>query len=253
MERLHAGVNCHGMISYFHKLISLANRLKQTLSLVISDSQSGFIKGRQTMDSILMANEIVDHLKKKRKTGFLLKIDFEKAFDSIQWGFLADVMKKMCYGAKWISWILECISTARVSVLVNGLNQMLDNAKNLGLVEGISVKDGGLQISHLQYADDTILFSSNSTKSLMNLKRVLRCFELISGLKVNYHKSSLVGIGVQADRVTRVADLLQCQTELPMKYLGMPLGGNMKKSSLWDPVVKRVEPDFRCGRPDTSL
>jgi len=61
---------------------------------VISETQSAFIHGRQILDGILIANEIVEDVKRLKKDLLLFKVDFEKAFDSIDWSYLEAVMKK---------------------------------------------------------------------------------------------------------------------------------------------------------------
>lgn len=72
------------------------------------------------MDGVLIANELVDEAQKCRKSMVLFKVDFEKAYDSVDWKFLDYVMERMGFVAKWRSWISECLSFASVSVLVNG-------------------------------------------------------------------------------------------------------------------------------------
>lgn len=68
----------------------------------------------------MIANEIVDGWKKKHKKGIIIKLDFEKAYDSINWGFLFSMLSNFGFGSKWIKWMKECVSTAKVSILVNG-------------------------------------------------------------------------------------------------------------------------------------
>ena len=81
----------------------------------MSDSQSAFIKGRQILNGILIANELVDDVKcKKKKDLLLFKVDFEKAYDSVDWGYLEEVMVKMNFPRLWHSWIMECVTTASV-------------------------------------------------------------------------------------------------------------------------------------------
>lgn len=113
------------LIGCMYKVSSkvLANRLRKVIhSLIslISESQSTFIKGRQILDGILIANKVVDDAKRKNKEVVLFKVDFEKSYDSVSWEFLEFMMIKMGFDARWRRWIRECISTPSVSVLVNG-------------------------------------------------------------------------------------------------------------------------------------
>ena len=79
-----------------------------------------FIKGRQITDGPLMVNEIIAWAKKHKKKLLLLKLDFEKAFDTLSWTFLNSIMNQMGFSAKWRSWIHSCLDSAYASVLING-------------------------------------------------------------------------------------------------------------------------------------
>jgi len=98
----------------------LANRLRSIIGSVISDSQSAFVKGRQILNGILVANEMVDNARRSNKELLIFKVDFEKAYDSIDWCYLDNVMHKMGFPVLWRKWIKECIGTASASILVNG-------------------------------------------------------------------------------------------------------------------------------------
>jgi len=67
------------------------------------------------MDGILVANEIVDEAHRCKKELLLFKVDFEKAFDSVDWDYLIDVMSKMGFPLLWRKWIKECIGTTTVT------------------------------------------------------------------------------------------------------------------------------------------
>lgn len=98
----------------------LANRLNRVLQDIILETQSAFIKGPQISDGILLANEVIFGLKQGRFEGVVLKLDFEKAFDSISWEFLFDILEKMNFGSKWLAWLKIILNSSRISVLVNG-------------------------------------------------------------------------------------------------------------------------------------
>jgi hypothetical protein len=75
----------------------LANRLRVVIGSVISESQSEFVKNRQILDGILIANEVVDEARKLKKDLMLFKVDFEKAYDSVDWGYLDFVLGRMSF------------------------------------------------------------------------------------------------------------------------------------------------------------
>ncbi|KAC9988342.1 hypothetical protein E3N88_44974 [Mikania micrantha] len=110
------------LVGIIVKVVSkiLAERLKIVLPAVISINQTAFLKGRSIVDGPLMVNEIVSWWKKNKKQGMLFKIDFEKAYDHINWRFLDAVVEHMEFPLKWRDWIKYLISSVRASVLVNG-------------------------------------------------------------------------------------------------------------------------------------
>ncbi|MCI26969.1 cysteine-rich receptor-like protein kinase [Trifolium medium] len=87
---------------------------------VISESQTAFVKDRKILNGICIANEVVDEVHKSKKKLLLFKIDFEKSYDSVNWGYLYAVMGRMSFQILWKKWIDECVCSATVSVLVNG-------------------------------------------------------------------------------------------------------------------------------------
>ena len=149
-------------------------------------------------------------------------------------------MERMGFGSKWISWINWCISTASFSVLVNSSTGFFRSSRGLRqgdplspylfvigmealscmlkrVVEGnfisgcrFSGREGGdIVISHLLYADDTILFCEANSEQLMYLRWTLIWFEAFSGLKINLTKSVIIPLG-RVDNVEELAAKLGC-------------------------------------------
>ena len=79
----------------------LANRLKRVLAKVISTSQNAFVKGRQIMDAMLIANKAIDSILKSNRGAILCKLDIEKTYDHVDWSLLLAVLEKMGFGQKW--------------------------------------------------------------------------------------------------------------------------------------------------------
>ena len=90
----------------------------------VSESQSAFVKGKQILDGILIANEAVDEARLLNKEMLLFKVDFEKAYDSVDLNYLDSVMANMNFPTIWRKWIYECVGTAKASILVNGCRRM---------------------------------------------------------------------------------------------------------------------------------
>lgn len=215
------------LIGSLYKILAkvLTNRLKQVVHRLIGEAQSAFLGGRNILDGVLIANEVVDWWKRSRKKGLFLKLGFEKAFDSVSWECLFFMMNKFGFRDKWRNWIKECLTSARISVLVNGsptpefipekgfrqrdlmshflfnlvakgLNMLLQRARSRGLITGAVIGHGEVKttVTHLQFADDTIIFCEADGKEVVTVKRILRCFQLVSSLKINFHKSLVYGV-----------------------------------------------------------
>ncbi|GLT46093.1 hypothetical protein SLA2020_198760 [Shorea laevis] len=110
------------LIGCIYKILSkvLANRMRKVMNSIISCNQTAFIEGRQIADGIVITNEIIQEAKKSRRSTIIFKADFEKAYDSVNWGFLDYMMTRLGFNMQWRKWIMECLSSASVSVLVNG-------------------------------------------------------------------------------------------------------------------------------------
>ena len=101
----------------------LANRLKKLLPRIISHEQAAFVSGRSITDNILVAFELIHHMKRKNKGKHgevTFKIDIIKAYDKIDWGFLIGIMLKLGFDNRWVDLMMLCVSTVRYNVLVNG-------------------------------------------------------------------------------------------------------------------------------------
>ncbi|XP_024640483.1 uncharacterized protein [Medicago truncatula] len=206
------------LLGCLYKLVAkvLARRLAKVMNPIISLNQSAFLKGRNLVDGVMAINEIVDFAKKFKKECLILKVDFEnfeKAYDSVDWGFLVYMMKRVGMCSKWIARMKACVCGGTMSILVNGspteeinihtglkqgdplapflfllvaegFSGLLRNAVRLDLFQGFKMKEEGKEYSHLQYADDTICMGKATVNNLWTLKALLRGFELASGLKV---------------------------------------------------------------------
>ena len=263
------------LIGSVYKILSkiLANRLKGVLGAVLSPTQNAFIQGRQITESVLIANECLDSRLKSGLPGLLCKLDVEKAYDHVNWNFLMYMLERCGFGAKWRQWMYFCISTVQYSILINGtpcgyfkstrgirqgdslssllfvlvmeaLSCLMDKAVSENLLEGFAVNNHtrlDLKISHLLFADDTLIFCGATWDQLIHLKGVLMCFEAVSGLHINLGKSEIVPVGT----VHGIQDLAQLIggriTTLPMKYLGLPLGAKYKSKEIWNPILEKME------------
>jgi hypothetical protein len=237
---------------------------------IISPTQSAFIKGRNLVDGVLVVNEVVDWVKKSKKECLIFKVDFEKAYDSVDWGFLEYMLRRFGFEDKWIDWIRVCVFAGNLSVLVNGspteeiniqrglkqgdplapflflivaegFSGVMRKAVEVGSFKGLVVGREPVLVSHLQYADDTICIGEASVENLWSLKAILRGFEMASGLKVNFWKSGLSGVNVSARFLEMACNFLNCRlSSIPFKYLGLYIGANPRSESTWDSLLDHL-------------
>jgi len=102
------------LVGSLYKILAkvLANRLRSVIGSVVSESHSAFVKGKQILDGILIANEAVDEATRLKKVLLLFKVDFEKAYDSVDLNYLDSVMANMNFPTLWRKWIFECVGMA---------------------------------------------------------------------------------------------------------------------------------------------
>ena len=91
-----------------------AKRLQAVLGETISKSQGAFVVGRQILDVVLVANEVVEDYRRRKKKDLVFKIDFEKAYDNVRWGFLDLVLQKKNFGRRCRGWIKGCLSSVSI-------------------------------------------------------------------------------------------------------------------------------------------
>jgi hypothetical protein len=201
------------LVSGVYKIIAkvLANRLRRVVEKIISNPQNAFVKGRQILDFVLIANECLDSRIKSGEPGLLCKLDIEKVYDHVNWDFLLYILRRCGFGERWCSWIAHCISSVRFSVLVNGtpsgffsssrglrqgdqrspllfvilmeaFSKLFSITVQRGFLSGFSVgssSNGVINISHLLFADDTLVFCGASSDHLLYLSMLLLSFEAV--------------------------------------------------------------------------
>jgi Reverse transcriptase (RNA-dependent DNA polymerase) len=190
------------LLNCSYKIFSkvLANRLQVVLNDIIGDSQSAFLKGRYILVCVVNAYEVLHQVHKDKDEGLLFKVDFQKAFDYVNWTYLLDLFVQRGFDPLWFSLMKKLLCGGRVNILVNreltgyfecrrrvrqgdllssylfilaadGLNKMIQRGIMAGHLEGLgpsSISHG--KILHLQYADDTLIFLKENATMVENLK-----------------------------------------------------------------------------------
>ncbi|GJZ64511.1 RNA-directed DNA polymerase, eukaryota, reverse transcriptase zinc-binding domain protein [Tanacetum coccineum] len=196
----------------------------------------------------------------------IFKVDFEKAYDSVRWDYLDDVLKSFGFGEKWRGWIQSCLISSKGSVIVNGsptrefqfhrglkqgdplspflfilimesLHISVQRVADAGLFKGISI-GSSTNLSHLFYADDAVFLGQWTDSNIDTIVRVLDCFFRASGLRINMSKSKIMGISVSNDIVEQAASKIGCATlKIPFSYLGSKVGGLMSRIKSWEDIM----------------
>lgn len=111
-----------------------------------------------------------------------------------------------------------------------------------GLVTGLAKHQKEGDVAILQYADDTILLFQDDLAQARHVKMILGMFELMSGLKINFHKSGVICVGMEEDRIKKFEEILTCgRGVFPIKYLGIHVDEKRLKNSVWNPSVEKME------------
>nr|GFA09992.1 cysteine-rich receptor-like protein kinase [Tanacetum cinerariifolium] len=122
------------LIGSLYKIIAkiLANRSVTVLGDVINEIQSTFVADRQILNGPFILNEVLRWCKLKKKQSFIFKIDFEKAYDSVRWDYLEDVLKKFGFGEKWCKWIRDPLSPFLFILIMESLHLTFQNVVDAG-------------------------------------------------------------------------------------------------------------------------
>nr|GEZ75648.1 hypothetical protein [Tanacetum cinerariifolium] len=215
--------------------------LSGTLLNLMFPEQSAFIKGRNILDGPLILNEVINWYQKRKENLMIFKVDFEKGcFTNVRSSILVngsptmefDISKGLRQG--------DPLSPFLFILAMEGLHALICKAINMGIYRGAIIGHDYTRISHLIYVDDVIFVGYWSATNVNNLLCILRCFFLVSGLKINVQKCSLLGVGVSDDEVLNMAHIIGCGVaDFLFKYLGVPVGGNMSRCHNWETVVNK--------------
>ncbi|KAL8088671.1 hypothetical protein AgCh_038446 [Apium graveolens] len=251
---------CNVLVKIITKVA--ANRLKATLESVISENQSAFMAGRLISDNVMISNEVMHYLKRKRrgKEGHMaIKLDMSKAYDRIEWSFLRAILSKIGYNEWWIHLILTCVSTVSYKVthenkdigpivpsrgirrgdplspylfiiFAQGLSSLIQRYKQKSWIQGVKVCRQAPSITHMLFADDSYLFCKANGTEVEYILRLLKVFEKASGQKVNLSKSvvffsSNIDVNSRSQLCYRLNMVEVCTDST---YLGLP---NMMQKS----------------------
>ena len=190
---------------------------------LVCENQSAFVAERLITDNVLVASETMFHISQKRngKEGEMaLKLDMSKAYDRVEWRCLEQIMQKMGFAESWVGLIMRCINTVTYAVRINGtpmgriipsrglrqgdplspylfllcaegLSAMLHQSMQNKKLRGVSACRRGPKVSHLFFADDSLIFSRATVGESSEILRILKVYEDSSGQQLNKEKTAL--------------------------------------------------------------
>jgi hypothetical protein len=262
------------MANFKFKIISkiIADRLAPILPSIISEEQRGFIHERNIKDCLCIASEATNLLQNKSFGGNLaLKIDISKAFDTLEWSFLLNVLRQFGFNEKFCNWILVILKYAFLSISINGkahgyfnctrgvrqgdpLSPLLFCLAEDVLSRSISklVSDGKLDLikgtrnhrvpSHTFYADDLMIFCKGKLSGLNALTSLFESYASESGQKINNSKSTIFSGSITPGRLHLIVQLLNFKIgSVPFNYLGVPIFKGKPKTSYLQPIADKIK------------
>jgi hypothetical protein len=237
-----------------YKIMSkvLARRLKRILSDKISLEQFGFLEGRQIHEAIGVAQEALHSIKTRKLKSVVLKIDLSKAYDRVSWLYIRLLLTHLGFTVPFIRWIMCCITTVSFSVLINGsattffrperglrqgcplspllfllvvegLSRALAAEKRSGSFPGINISNS-LQITHLLFVDDILIFTSGTKGEAETLKNTVNIFSKATGMIINEGKSTLTSFCLSENEKGRFRQHFPFEEKTideGLKYLGL--------------------------------
>ncbi|WVZ79760.1 LOW QUALITY PROTEIN: hypothetical protein U9M48_027301 [Paspalum notatum var. saurae] len=177
------------LLNCLYKLITkvLTLRLEPLVQKLIHRVQTAFLKV-----GTMILHEILHETKKRKEIGVILKLDFEKAYDKVNWKFLLWCLEARGFCNKWCDWIKQVMCDGTVSVRING-----ETGKYVKSYKGVRQGDPlSSLLFNFAYADDTIVCLKNEVEYNRNLKLLLGLYEMMSGHKINFDKSEVIMINV---------------------------------------------------------
>jgi hypothetical protein len=221
----------------------LTTRLHTQIGQLVDLDQTGFIKGKSITENFVYAMELVQCCHKRKIPTLVIKLDFAKAFDTVNWEALEVVLQARGFNEIWRKWMTNTLQSSRSAVLVNGCPRPWISCRR-GLRQGDPISPylftliadvlqvlirKSADIRHpvvmhvgcqvLQYANDTLLLVRGELADIQALRRALDQFADATSLQINYTKSTAVPIHTDESTIMQCISALGCRTEsFPQTY-----------------------------------
>jgi mannosylglycoprotein endo-beta-mannosidase len=229
----------------------MAVRLSKYINELISPAQSAFIKRRYIHDNFLFVRNLAHAYHRKKIPALLFKLDISKAFDTVSWEYMLELLEMRGFGARWREWLTIIFSTAHSTVLLNGtegkqirharglrqgdplspylfilaidaLHQVLEQATADGILSPLRGREAKLRLS--LYADDTVVFLNPVKEEVVAFFDILDRFGSATGLRLNLEKCIVALIRCAELNLDNILEgFTGKRMNFPLTYLGLPL------------------------------
>ncbi|XP_062118979.1 uncharacterized protein LOC133832684 [Humulus lupulus] len=255
-----------------YKCISkmLCNRLTSILPKLVNQNQGAFVKNRSLAHNVLIPQDLIKGYNRKQSSPHcLMKIDISKAYDSIDWGFLENLLNAFRFPGRFIRWIMICLRGSSYCIFMNGqLQGSFKGGKGLRQGDPISpllfvlvmeyltrglhgaTKDKkfrfhplckSLNIANLCFADNLLLVCKAHANSIKIIQQPFETFSAASGLYINNSKSRIFFGGISGSEKAYLLSLSKMtEGTFPLVYLGMPLRPTKWKSMDCDIIISKI-------------
>ncbi|XP_021844981.2 uncharacterized protein [Spinacia oleracea] len=200
---------------------------------IISQNQGAFVAGRSILHNVLVCQDIVKMYRNSQHVPCcLMKLDLQKAYDTVEWSFLEEVMTNLGFPVHFINLVMTCLTTTHYSVLINGVPTELIQPTR-GWIQPTRGEHPHfrfhsrcklLSLNHLCFADDLLMFCRGDPNVVSVMLEGFKIFSSTTGLEVNAAKSSIYCCGISQENRETISQVYGFKFgTLPFKYLGVPI------------------------------
>jgi hypothetical protein len=255
------------LLNIDYKIVAkiLAKRLQTVLPKIISQDQQGYIKNRNISFNIRQIEDIIDYTELFDLDGAILFLDFKKAFDTVEWPFMIDILTKVGFKQSFIRWIKTLYCNISSKIINNGwlsesfhlhrgirqgcplsalifilvAEVLATNLRNNENYEGITINNNHLKVTQL--ADDTTLFLK-SHHELPIILNIIDEFGKYSGLQLNRAKTNGLWIGKSKHNDCTVTHDIKLTSD-KIKSLGVYFGNDKNEcvNLSWNEKIEKCQ------------
>ncbi|XP_062094273.1 uncharacterized protein LOC133800332 [Humulus lupulus] len=249
----------------------LCSRLSEVLPFLIHSNEGAFIKNRLLAHNILIFQDLLKgYTRKNISARCIMKIDLSKAYGTVDWQFVADLLKGLCFPSRFTHWVLVCLKGTSYSLMLNGRLHGTFRGEN-GLRQGDPVspllfvlimeyltqlllqtsKQKGfgfhplckhVNLVNLCFADDLVIFCKGNVKSMSLIQAAIDSFCATTGLSINNSKSHIYFGGLKDDCKSQLVEITQMEEgSFPLKYLGFHLRPTKWRAADCREIIEKIQ------------